>query len=45
MKTEAEWHEARERFRRIASVVLPFGMKVKARMQKLGEAPRQGEVP
>lgn len=37
MKTEAEWNEARERFRRIASVVLPFGMKVKARMQKLGK--------
>lgn len=37
MKTDAEWHEARERFRRVASIVLPFGVKVKARMQKLGK--------
>jgi hypothetical protein len=29
--------EARERFSRIAGIVLPFGIKLKARMQKLGK--------
>ena len=29
--------EARERFSRIAAIVVPFGIKLKARMQKLGK--------
>ena len=34
---DPEYDARRERFVRIASIVLPFGLKLKARMQKLSK--------